>query len=196
MLKAMFDIFETTEVQLTHSAVMRLRWASVMGFPALPIFAAIEYFEPTGALITVAFIAGIISVLSLVYCASTRLANRLWVPEKYLDEVEIERKRRSASLTYQILVLLFAAVATVFLFVFPASQVSNSVSFTPRALTFLFGALLCCTCALQTGIAAWMTEPLTEGRPVRTPTDGWYKWGVGGFFLATFVLIVVLKRLF
>jgi len=100
MLSAVYKAFEATEVQLTPKAITRLRVSAILSLFAIPIFAVAKLFDLPNGVSNVIIPFGLLCMLAMAYAFSTRLANRLWVPEKYLDESEIERKRRSSSLTY------------------------------------------------------------------------------------------------
>lgn len=184
MLKAMFDIFEPTEKQLTSAAIMRLRISMVFGFFALPIFAAIEVLALSGSARMAAIIVGIICYIGLVYGLITRMANRLWVPEKYLDESEIEIKRRSASLAYQIMMFTVAALIATF---FVLSQQGSDFTVSARALVYLFGSLMCAFFCFQTFVAAMMIKPLSDGDIEITSMDKRY-----GFIMAGCLMTLAL----
>lgn len=177
MLKAMFDIFEPTEKQLTPAAIMRLRISMVFGFFALPIFAAVELLPLEDSVRMVAIIMGVICYIGLVYGLVTRMANRLWVPEKYLDESEIEIKRRSASLAYQIMMFTVAALIATF---FVLSPKGSDFTVSARSLVYLFGSLMCAFFCFQTFVAAMMIKPLSDGDIEVTPMDKRYGLIIGG----------------
>lgn len=181
MLAKMFNIFETTEIQLTPSAIKRLRWSALLSTLALPSFAVIEFLNPTGNARMAVLAVGIIAGLALLYCFSTRMANRLWIPEKYLDEVEIDRKRRSASLTYQILIWGLALFIPITMLFLGGLDRDAGAVLTGRAFTFLLASIFIITISVQTIIAAWMTQPLSDDSNVeKVPMDARYKWIMGG----------------
>ena len=186
MLAKLFNVFETTEIQLTPSAIKRLRLSALLSIPMLPSFAAIELLSLTGNAKVAMLALGIISALAALYCFSTRMANRLWIPEKYLDEAEIERKRRSGSLTYQLLIWICAFALPITMLFFGGLDVDSDVGtvLTGRALVFLLGSIFMITLSVQTAIAAWMTPPLSEdGNVERVPMDARYKWIMGAILL-------------
>lgn len=184
MLKAVFDIFEPTEKQLTKSAILRVRWTAVLGLFVLPTFAAIELLPITGDMRVAAITLGLALGAALLYCLSTRMANRLWVPEKYLDESEIEIKRRSASLAYQFLVLALAAV----LLLLTLPTVETAMLVTPRAITFSLGSIFIGIICIQTIFATFMMKPLSDGSVDVTPMDKRYGFIMGLVLIALFGL--------
>lgn len=173
MLSTFFNIFETTEMQLTPAAIRRLRVSSILSFFAFPCFAAAELIATSETAKIVLIVIGLICAAAMVYCFCTRLANRLWVPEKHLDEAEIERKRRSGSVTYQIMltVLMVLAVAASLIV-----EGDLQVLLNPRAALYSTAAFFIGALSVQTAIAAFMTEPLSEGAVDKVPADSRYKW--------------------
>jgi hypothetical protein len=193
MLTTVFKAFEATEVQLTPSAITRLRVSAVLSFFAIPIFAAVEFLSLSGGVKTVLIALGIVSALALLYCYSTRLANRLWMPEKYLDESEIDRKRRSGSITYQILSIILMVLSVGFI-VFQGTLAGFTLD--ARAVSFGLAILLFSAMSLQTTIAAYIISPISDGPVEKVAADGRYKWLIlgytlvcigGGFAVAHFV---------
>ena len=184
MLARLFNIFETTEIQLTPNAIKRLRWSALLAIPTIPSFAAIEFLTLSGATQIAVIILGAISMLAMIYCFSTRMANRLWIPEKYLDEVEIDRKRRSGSLTYQLLIaclMLFIPIMVMFYTGFDGNAVAV---WNGREITFLLASIFTIALSVQTAIAAWMTQPLSDDSNVeKVPMDARYKWIMGAVII-------------
>ena len=194
MLAKVFNVFETTEIQLTPQAINRLRFSALMSIPAMPLFAAAEFLNFSESVNKVLIALGVICALALLYCFFTRMANRLWIPEKYLDEVEIDRKRRSASLTYQLLVIGLMVSLTIMLLLTGAEK-NSATLLSPRMFIFFLGSLMCVSMGVQTAIAAWMTEPLSHGKVDKVASDGRYKWvvlliiltvGFFGYFIGAF----------
>jgi len=183
MLKAMFDIFEPTERQLTQRAISRLRLASVIGFFAMPLVGIAQLAPLTGGLNTAVTVLSIIACLAMVYCLLTRLANRLWVPEKYLDESEIELKRRSASLTYQILMLVIAGLIAGMAFVSAGTPAAMDITLSCNLVLLTLGSLLIGAGCLQTGLAAWMTKPIDAEGTAPSLMDKRY-----GLFIIVFLM--------
>ena len=192
MLAKMFKVLETTEIQLTPKAVKRLRISALMSIPALPLFAVAELFEFSDMTTNLLLGFGTISFLALLYCATTRMANRLWVPEKHLDEVEVERKRRSGSLMYQVLLAFFAFFAGVFL---ALDGGTANTFWSPRAFTYFFGSLFAVSTSVQVAIAAWMTEPLSEPDAVKVAADVRYQWIVFAIVIGLVIINLFIKNL-
>ena len=185
MWSAIFKTFETTEIQLTNKAIKRLRLSAVMAMFALPCFATIEFFDLSKNVENILLVAGGISFLALMYTSIVRLANRLWIPEKYLDEAEIERKRRSGSLTNQIMIWLFSFFTLVAVLA-DRFGLGSVIDWTPRTFTYLFGILFMMMICVQTAIAAWMTEPLADASVKRVASDTRYPWIILGLFVLVF----------
>ena len=194
MWSAIFKTFETTEIQLTNKAIKRLRLSAVMALFALPCFAAIELFDLSKNVENILLVAGGISFLALMYTAIVRLANRLWIPEKYLDEAEIDRKRRSGSLTNQIMIWLFSFFTLVAVLA-DRFGLGSGIDWTPRTFTYLFGILFMMMICVQTAIAAWMTEPLADASVKRVASDTRYPWIILGLFVLVFGLVFLMQFL-
>lgn len=185
MWSAIFKTFETTEIQLTGRAIKRLRLSAVMAMFALPCFATVELLDLSKNVENILLVAGGVSFLALMYTAMVRLANRLWIPEKYLDEAEIERKRRSGSLTNQIMIWLFSFFTLVAVLA-DRFGLGAGIDWTPRTFTFLFGILFMMMICVQTAIAAWMTEPLADVNVKKVASDTRYPWIMLGSFVLVF----------
>ena len=95
MLKQVFGLFEITESQITESAIKRLKWASIISFFLVPLVAILHLFQPFNSPGTKSVILALayISILGFFIFGFSRALNRLWIPDRYLDESEISRKR-------------------------------------------------------------------------------------------------------
>ena len=181
MLSAVYKAFEATEVQLTPKAITRLRVSAILSLFAIPIFAVAKLFDLPNGVSNVIIPFGLLCMLAMAYAFSTRLANRLWVPEKYLDESEIERKRRSSSLTYQIMIA--ALMITLVLLTLSRNALAD-FPWDTRTIFYLTAVLLFSVMSLQTIIAAYMISPISDDEAQKVAADGRYKW----FMAATLIV--------
>lgn len=188
MLTKVFNMFEPTEVQLTHGALMRLRIAAILGIFAIPIFAYLKLSAPAGSAQTIAIGAGIFAFAGFAYCAFSRIGNRLWIPESHLDENEVGLKRRVGSLSYQI-VMAVIVVATFVAFI--AWHKGSDPTISLLTLSYVFASIGGGTACLQTAIAAWMTPPLEGESNVKTFSDKYYLI----FTIGILVLLALLSAL-
>lgn len=191
MLTTFFKAFEATEIQLTAKAIKRLRISALLTYLVLPCYPAFRFLELSKNVEIPLIIILTISVLAMIYSSLTRLANRLWMPESYLDEVEIERKRRSASLTLQIMFGLLTVVAIVSVF-FHKFTLGAEIAWTPLGLGYLFISLGAFAANTQIFIAACMTQPLADATAETIPADIKYKWSALVFLIGLIVFSLIL----
>ena len=179
MLKAYFDIFNATEEQLTTKAIGRLKFASFLGLFLMPMVILIDVSGVSGALLNVMMIFTLFTLVGFGYAAMSRAGNRLWVPNKYLDESEIRTKHISAYKTYKWLMLsIFGGVISFVVLekAFGLSLVNLNVN---DVLYYILGYFLMTAICLQTFFAASLMQPLeideVSGQLARNATDKWYK---------------------
>ena len=173
MLSAVFKAFEATEVQLTPKAITRLRVSAILSLFAIPLFSAAKLFEWPDGVSNVLISFCLLCMLAMLYAFSTRLINRLWVPEKYLDESEIERKRRSSSLTYQFMIY---ALMIILVLLTLSRHALVDFPWDTRTIFYLTAVLLFSVMSLQTIIAAFMISPISDDEARKVAADGRYKW--------------------
>lgn len=193
MLSKFFDIMETTEVQLTPQALRRLRITTLLSFLVIPIWGAVALLELSSGMKNALITVGIISGLAMLYSYTTRLANRLWTPEKYLDENEIERKRRSMSLTFQLLLGVVGFLAGWASF---AARNGESAVIDINALVFMLAFLLFTSFSFQITAAAWMIQPLNDSGAAPVAADKRYKVLAPVILVASAAVGLALSKLF
>ena len=194
MLSKIYNVFETTEIQLTPQAIKRLRVTAILGLFALPLFAAAEMFNLSTRVTNILIGLGVISIISMLYSATTRMANRLWVPEKHLDEAEIERKRRSGSLTNQ-LILLALSLGCLTVLTLELNGFGTGEWWNGRVFTYLFGSLVILSTSGQIAIAAWMTEPISDPQVSKVAADKKYQWIATAAIIGVIAIAVLLRYL-
>lgn len=182
MLSKVFGIMETTEVQLTPQALTRLRVTTLLSFLVIPIYGAVELLDVSGGARTTLIALGVISALAMLYSFTTRLANRLWTPEKYLDENEIERKRRSMSLTFQVLT---GVLAVLLLYMSFTAQYGSNAVMSINAIVFIMASLFFMSFSFQIAAAAWMIKPLNDSGAKPVAADKRYMVLVAVFIVIT-----------
>ena len=100
MLKRIYDTFQITESQLTKASLMRLKLAALISLALMPVLTVMSMRGVTGLAIYIMIGLIGIALLSISYVAFARITNRVWVPNKHLDENEIQIKYKSAHKTY------------------------------------------------------------------------------------------------
>ena len=100
MLKRFYDTFQITESQLTKASLMRLKLAALIGLAPMPLVTVMSIIEVTGLALYVMISVKVIAIPCFIYVACAGITNRVWVPDKYLDENEIQIKHKSAYKTY------------------------------------------------------------------------------------------------
>jgi len=196
MLKTIFNIFVVTEEQLTKKSITRLRVASCLSLFFIPAVAILQESNVTGFMLMALGVFTFIALISFGYVAMSRATNRLWVPNKYLDEAEIQRKQISAYQTYTS--LIFAAFIVLVLFLLDHSLFHSfalNVN-VEKALYYIMTGLISSMITLQTFFAAKLMQPLDvdneAGAFANSGADKWYKYAACAFVLAFLILPLML----
>ncbi len=113
MLKTYADIYKLEGESVSGKSIGLIKALLVASFPAVPMLVIGEFFGipdafPVAAYIVIAA-ASFLALISLIFL---RLPNRLYARDKYLDEWELDVKRRSMTFAYQFLVWGLTAVLT------------------------------------------------------------------------------------
>ncbi len=196
MLKAYFDIFEITEEQLTEKAITRLKFTSFVALFLMPATTFMSMAQVSGVMrhILMGFI--VFALICFGYVGMSRASNRFWVPDKFLDEGEIERKRGVWYATF----ISIMTVAFMALLGFIACEVFLELKLTGIStndvLYYTLGNLLMSTVCLQAFFTARDLQPLDadimETSPARTAIDKGYKYVACAFVFFMLVLPVIL----
>ena len=172
MLAKYFEMFEPTERQITAKALRRLKIAAMVALAAVPLIVVdklipLETMHPVAATIIEA--AFIISVIGFLFICCSRVFNRVWAPDKYLDESEILRKRESATFAYMVLgwgagtIIISTVFAIIFINSFSLESISSDL------IVFLFGSLIYTAFVLQAiklvEITPAYEDPESDGMP-------------------------------
>lgn len=179
MMKSIFKMFEPTEMQFTRQAISRLKWASIFSFP-FPVLTAWLFIaksngpkEITEWIVTVLML---LSAAAFIYVCGSRLLNRAWSPDKYLDESEIARKRQSGSFAF-IWMISIAMVVTLIWLIWhyigwPIPDFANRSGFGFQVLA----VLICWAFIIQAYKMSQMLVPLLEDDEIAelTKTDKKY----------------------
>lgn len=178
MLKAFFDIFQVTDAQITPSAMARLKWASALSVPAIPFAGVAKYGNLPGGLEGLFVGLAFISTLGLLYAFTSRLANRLWIPDKYLDEAEIARKRQSGSLTFLWTIAILMAVTFGMLLWINVQGSLPAYMKSDLFIIIAFGAVITMPISFQTlCVANSLGDLEPDQTTVKTSVDRYYKYG-------------------
>lgn len=115
MLKWYADSTELDESLITPSALRRIRILLICSLPFFPLLALGELGSlPKGAfLLTAYYLVAIGSMIATVVLLLTRIINRVWVADKYLDEWEQRVKHKSMSVAFMVLCYTLSALFVV-----------------------------------------------------------------------------------
>ena len=190
MLKSFFGIFEVTEAQLQPGAIQRLRWGSYLSFLFLPA-AAIGHFSDAvqdGVASVLTLSAFAIGFLGFCLMGFARTFNRLWTPDRYLDEGEIARKREVNSFAFfwVMTILMLILFAVVFLGVFDVSAPDMLLdSKTPIGIIMM---VFLTALSLQGVKLSSLLRPMESetGAIARNRVDRYY-----GLFALLYILVVL-----
>jgi hypothetical protein len=165
MLKALAKQVELEETSISRKTLRRLTFALLISLPVWPLLildhaGLLEgqggWFETSAGSI-VKLVIVLVSLLALLIIATSRLVNRLYFPDRYLDEWEIKIKHKSMTFAFQVLMWLFVPILAILtLMGLPDAQVSGEV-----LMSALF-AVLMLTVYLQTGHAVWQVQPIED----------------------------------
>ena len=196
MLRPLFDVFAVTEEQLTKKAIDRLRLASCFSFFFFPVVTIMQQSNISGVMFMTLGVLSLIGLFSFAYVALSRAGNRLWVPNKYLDEGEVQRKQVSAYHTYTFVMLGMCVILLFFVIadrLYDLRALSVSVD---KIIFYAIGNFVMCGISLQTFFATKLMQPLDAenegGALVKSGADMWYKYVACGFVLLALILPLML----
>ena len=105
MMKFYANLFALTAEYISEKSIRRLRWLTIGSLPTLPMTAFLVLFGlPKGYLaipFMIAFVACFVMMTSVLLA---RIVNRVWSPDKYLDEWEKDLKRRSMTMAFMVVI--------------------------------------------------------------------------------------------
>ena len=165
MLRALFDLFQITESQLSKGALLRLRFAAILGLLSLPLGVAkikqhglINF----GQLETWVDYAFLLAVMGFFIVGITRSVNRLYIPDAYLDESEIMRKRQVNGMVFSILMhvgmTVFILLVLLGLIGINLSLNLNTEHYDFMFILIAFMSIFC----LQGLLLSFIAKPLAE----------------------------------
>ncbi len=113
MLKFYAKITELNERDVSETTLKRLRVMSFLSLPFTPLLGVMEADILTNsALIGLMGFILLMSAVALFILCISKLVNRVWVRDKYLDEWELGMKHRSMAFAFQ--VVLYAICVVLF----------------------------------------------------------------------------------
>ncbi len=198
MLKSFFGIFEATEAQLRPAAINRLKlasWASLLFAPLLALynFGGIE--DGSAMKGPIAFML-LISFIGFTIMGFPRVFNRIWTPDRYLDESEISRKREVNSFAFvwfisALMVALFGFIGLEILSPNPLTLSAEYSSLLATAFSVLVFAM-----SLQGIKLSQLLRPLDQeaGETVhKTNADKYYAVGALTYIIGVTGLAYILN---
>lgn len=135
MMKLYAKTFELTESSISARSIRHLRLVAFGSLPFLPLVILMILFGmPKGYSAIPFLVLLILSAILLFVVLTSRIVNRVWSPDKYLDEWEIALKRRSMTLAFMVTmyVALFLAIISYVGLEYLPSEASDN----PRAGLF------------------------------------------------------------
>jgi len=105
MMKFYADLFALTADSISAKSIRRLRWLTIGSLPYLPLIAYLILFGLPHGYAAIPFMVSFLlcSVLTITVLLA-RIVNRVWSPDKYLDEWEKDLKRRSMSMGFMVVI--------------------------------------------------------------------------------------------
>lgn len=112
MMKLYADLFELTAESISAKSIRRLRWMAIGSLPFIPMIVFwIVNGLPKSTLIVPFLLIFVLCAILTVSVLLARLVNRVWSPDKYLDEWEKDLKRRSMTMAF--MVVMYVALSLV-----------------------------------------------------------------------------------
>ena len=114
MMKFYANLFELTAGSISAKSIRRLRWLTIGSLPYLPMIAFLILHGLPRSIAALPIILGFIlcSVLTITVLFA-RIVNRVWAPDKYLDEWEKELKRKSMTMAFMVMMCVAMAMAAI-----------------------------------------------------------------------------------
>lgn len=149
MFKLYSDLFRFKESTLSRSSLRRLWVLLVLSLPFVPLLLLLRLNLATELPALEAIHSAVdgpvgysifaVSFVAWVVLLSTRVMNRFWARDRYLDEWEVQTKRASMTFAFQVMAYLWAALFLVVLIMQNFSPVDGiGVSLLTTSVTALF----------------------------------------------------------
>ena len=144
MLKLYADLFALTEESISAKSINRLRWLTIGSLPILPIVAfmktfglkSLRVFGPSSLYLAVLVLTiFVVSLICAVPVLFSRIGNRIWAPDKYLDEWERDMKRKSMAMAFIVVMWVTGAIGVSLNFA--GKLIGPYISDNPTILPFL-----------------------------------------------------------
>jgi len=193
MFKKMFDMFEPTENQLTPKALKRVNRSSIWALTTVPLLGAFWFIgdaDNTDTIKLIILVLIIISMIPFTMACGSRLVNRAWTPDKYLDESEIARKRESATFSFIYTTVIGMVIAGFWLLwvglKLPFPKIMQKPEFGLFILCFLVSTAMC----LQAFKISKITSEFDhEGDGVEVIKADKNYWLIGGVIFVICMLV-------
>lgn len=114
MMKLYADLFELTADSISRKSIRRLRWLTIGSLPYLPMIAfLILYGMPRSLAVLPLILAFLLFSCLTVTVLLSRIVNRVWALDKYLDEWEKDIKRISMTRAYMAMMYVALTVSLI-----------------------------------------------------------------------------------
>ena len=144
MMKFYADLFALTADSISEKSIKRLRWLTIGSLSIIPLTVfLILYGLPKGYSAIAFFIAYVAAAIFTVTVLLARIVNRVWSPDKYLDEWEKDLKRKSMTLAF--MVVIYVAIGLGISLEVLGGFVAPLVAESSRKLSYLVIFLLLST---------------------------------------------------
>lgn len=136
MMKFYATLFELTADSISAKSIRRLRWLTIASLPYLPMIAFLVLHGVPRGFVAIPFILAFVffSVLTGTVLLA-RIVNRVWAPDKYLDEWEKDLKR--TSMTTAFMAMIYVAIAMALIWVLFSDNIAPYLDNNLKALPLL-----------------------------------------------------------
>lgn len=175
MLARFFKIFELKEKDLSRRALLRFRIFTILAIPVFPLFTLIELGNLSQSATKTAMVVGIISFIFFCIVGLSRIANRFWTPNRYMDEWEIQLKQSSMSFAYQL--IFIGVVASVLVLISVGWIETEAVLFEFKAhqLVWALANIFVMMLFLPLIYIIWALRPIDVDDRDTELRGAWYK---------------------
>lgn len=136
MMKFYANLFALTADSISEKSIRRLRWLTLLSLPILPLTVFLVFQGlPNGYLAIPFMIVFMTCAIATVTVLLARIVNRVWAPDKYLDEWEKDLKRKSMSLAF--MVMIYVALSLGFALDIFGDVAGSLLEENPIALVYL-----------------------------------------------------------
>ena len=175
MFASFFKIFELKEKDLSRNALLRFRIFTILAIPAFPLITLVELGTLSDGAKDAVMIAALISMVFFVLIGLSRIANRFWTPNRYMDEWEVRLKQSSMSFAYQL--ILIAVVISVIVFISIDWMQSEAVLLNLKAnqMFWIFANLFVMIIFLPLIYVIWALRAIDSDDARAKGGGAWYK---------------------